>query len=292
MLDLLHAFARSPAGAVPVATAIAEVTAAARAVLDFERVALLCPEGDDALRVRVEAPQPTEAGAPGRFLRRNGSSQRLWSDLQQSGRLGDAAAALDPAFPIDREILAQGTRSMLRARLEGRAGWLGTLLFSHSRINAFDDEDEPTAAAFAGLVAMTLEHERLLADELRRQRRLAALDVVLPQLEDLQDLDDIAVTVSRLAKGIVDHDAAGVLVLHSGGGHIHGLMDGVHRLSTEATPEFIASQFRGLSASGSLRVRDLEVLDEAKRLVRQHLARRRPGLLERPRRPRGRRSAR
>ena len=52
-----------------------------------------------------------------------------------------------------------------------------------------------------------------------RKTRMAALDAVLPQLEALDDVDDIAVTVSRLARGIIDHDAVGVLVSHSEGGH-------------------------------------------------------------------------
>ena len=79
--------------------------------------------------------------------------------------------------------------------------------------------------------------------------------------------------VSGLAKGIVEHDAVGVLVAHSGGAHVHGLVDGTQRMSTEATPEFMDQQFRELLPTGFVRIRDIEVLDEAKRSVRQHLAR-------------------
>jgi transcriptional regulator with GAF, ATPase, and Fis domain len=136
------------------------------------------------------------------------------------------------------------------------------------------DAGEAASRSAAGevLAQLAVELERWAALERAERRRHERLAAVLPELDALRDLDDIAVTVSRLVREFVQHDAAGVLVLHSGGGHVHGLLDGRQRLSTEASPDFIDSQFRALASRDALRVRDLEVIDEASLIVRQHLA--------------------
>ncbi len=70
----------------------------------------------------------------------------------------------------------------------------------------------------------------------------------------------------------MNHDAVGVMVAHSGGGHVRGVVDGNRSLSSEATPEFMQAQFEPLLPGGSMLVVDLEILDEGRRLVRQHIA--------------------
>jgi len=251
----------------------------AQVVLAFERplaldgALLALPES--AGSVRSIAYRAGDAAGPTvtRGERRQ-YSERLWPSEGLEARLvRDAASELDPAHEADRRLLAAGARSLVRVPLPGERDAPGLLILWSRSSAGFDERGERSTAAVGSLVSMALQQERLLAEEARRHRRLAALEAALPQLEALDDIDEIAVTASRLAQGIVDHDALGVLVAHSGGGHVHGVVDGTRRMSMEATPEFMQSQFGTLRQTGSCRIRDIEVLDAARRLVRQHLAR-------------------
>jgi hypothetical protein len=80
--------------------------------------------------------------------------------------------------------------------------------------DAYESEDGLVASRIADQLALALAHQKLAEEELRKSR-LAALDAMLSQLETLNDIDDIAVAVSRMARGILDHDAVGVLVSHT-----------------------------------------------------------------------------
>ena len=164
LLAMVHAVASSLPAADSVHETVAAITDAAHALLDFEHVEILHAEGANGLRVRVPARGVAWMDEEGRLLRIADSSAGLWADLQETGAEGDAVRRLDPSFPLDREILDRGTRSMLRVRLDGCSRSFGTLSFSHSRVDAFDDRDERVAAAIAGLVTMALEHAGLLAD--------------------------------------------------------------------------------------------------------------------------------
>ncbi|HET6348051.1 MAG TPA: sigma 54-interacting transcriptional regulator, partial [Candidatus Krumholzibacteria bacterium] len=171
------------------------------------------------------------------------------------------------------KFLAQtGVHSVLRVPIRSSEGPIGGLAFLARAPDSYDEEDGLVASRLADQMALALAHQRLADAELRRSR-LTALDSVLPQLETLHDIDDIAVTISRLAKGFLPHDAAGVMVSHSSGGHIHGVVDGTNRMSMEVGPDFMQSQFAGMQDAGYFLMRDIEILDAARRLVRQHLIR-------------------
>jgi transcriptional regulator with GAF, ATPase, and Fis domain len=174
-----------------------------------------------------------------------------------------------------RFIRQAQVRSTMRVPIRLQDRPIGGIAFMSRAADAFDEEDGIVASRIADQLALALAHQELArhaVDQDRRERRSAALEAVLPRLGLLQDLDDIAVAVSSAANGILDHDAVGVMVIHSGGAHVHGIHDGVHRVSSDAPPEFVAHQFRDLMPGGSLRIRELELVDEARNLVRQRVA--------------------
>src|SRR5262249_51462507 len=154
----------------------------------------------------------------------------------------DAAAELDVAFPVDREVVERGVRSIMRIPLRGRERPLGWLAFSHSKPDTFGAEDQRTAVPIAGLVALAIEHERLHRGEVRGQSRWAALDAVLPQIEELADLDAMVSTISRLAKPILPHSSIAMSVLYAGGARTLGILPNGMRMVVEAPESFVKGQ--------------------------------------------------
>src|SRR5262249_861660 len=168
-------------------------------------------------------------------------------------------------------LVESGVRSLLRTPLRGRDGPLGLLAFSHSEPDAFNAADRDTAIPIAGLLALAIEHERLHREEVRRQSRMAALAAGLPQVEGPADLEGMVWTISRLAKPILPHDSIAISVLHDGGARVHGILPNGMRAITEASESFVRAQIQTLFASGYVRIRDVDVLDEAKCLIRLHI---------------------
>jgi transcriptional regulator with GAF, ATPase, and Fis domain len=271
LLAMLDTISRALAGRVTLPEAFAEITSAARDLLDFERIAVLRIERPGVLRVHAAA--HGVSWTEGREIRREECSARLWIEPLDAPRIRDTHAELDPAFSMDREVIDRGTRSILRVPLAGRGGPIGALAFSSPSADAFDEGDVRTASAIAGLVALALEHERLLDNEVRRRSRVAALDAILPQLDELHDLDRIASTLSRLTRGLLPHDAISVGILHEGGAHIHSITGEGQRVVIDAPKAFADAQIRSLGDAGYALVRDIVVLDPATRRVRFQFAR-------------------
>jgi len=172
-------------------------------------------------------------------------------------------------------IARAGIRSSLRVPIRAEARPIGGVAFLSRQPFAYDEEDGELAFRIADHLALALAFQRL-AEESRRSavaaERERQIESALPLLDSLDDLDEIAVTLSRSLRGLVEHDALAVVVRHSAGGHVRGLVNGLHRLSSEVASDFFADQYDGLAAAGSFRIRDLELIDENRRIVRQHLA--------------------
>jgi transcriptional regulator with GAF, ATPase, and Fis domain len=271
LLAMLHAISRSLSGTLSVGDAISEIARSARPLIDVDRMVVMRAEGEDQLRVHAAV-----QGAPpeGFLVPRTDCSPRLWN-FQDADRIDDTLRELDPAFAVDRGILARGTRSFLRVPLVGRAGPIGMLSFASDRPNVYGDSDHRAATAIAGLVALALEHERLLADEVRRRSRLALLDAVLPRLAAARDADEVAMGLGNLPDALLPHEIAIVAVFHSADERVHftAVVDGVERLNTDTERPIVEHQLQAMEPVGYLRVTEFEIRDEAKQVVRLHLAR-------------------
>jgi len=267
---MLHAVSRSLSGAISLPDAIAEITSAARDLIDFERIAVLRIEDADTLR--VHAAMHGVAWTEGRLLRRKECSGRLWIGPTAPDRVRDTGTELDPSFPMDREIIERGTRSILRIPLVGRTGPIGMLAFSSPHADAFDEEDVNSGTAIAGLVAMALESERLFGEEVRRRSRRAALDLVLPRVAAARDLDEIAMVLAGTAAGLLPHEITGIVVLHSdeSRAHFHVVVDGQQRINADLPRAVIQDQIDALPPSGAMRIQRFETIDPENRRVLFH----------------------
>jgi transcriptional regulator with GAF, ATPase, and Fis domain len=172
-------------------------------------------------------------------------------------------------------VARTGIRSSIRVPIRARERPIGGVAFMSKQPFAYAEEEGELASRIADHLALAFAFQRL-AEESRnaalaaeRERRIAS---ELERLDALETLDDIALALSRALRGLVDHDAVGVAVRHSGGGHLHRLIDGIHRVSSEVAPDFFEERMEHVFHDGSLRIRDLEIVDAERRIVRQHLA--------------------
>jgi transcriptional regulator with GAF, ATPase, and Fis domain len=266
LLTMLEAISRSLSGALSVPDAITEITAEAHDLIPFERIAVLTPEAGG---LRVHAAAHGIVWSEGRLMERPDCSPRLWPEPMHALRIARADRELDPAYKWDREIIANGTRSILGVPLESRDGPIGMLGFSTPEPDAFDEEHERTASAIAGLVAIALEHERLFRGEVARRSRLAALDAVLPRLAEATDVEAIAAVLGELRTGLLPHDALMIGVIHSAD------RARLHRVSADGSIDPIdvpvtalQRQFELDGPAGYVVVRDIEILDERERRLR------------------------
>ncbi|MEZ5312355.1 MAG: GAF domain-containing protein [Thermoanaerobaculia bacterium] len=200
------------------------------------------------------------------------------NDLRVRKTARDQAPEYDLIHPGEQWVgfvARAGIRSSLRVPIRSHDRPIGGVAFLSRRPFAYDDEDGALAFRIADHLALALAFGQL-AEESRRVAVLAErerqLEAALPALDSLETLDDIAFALSQAIKPLVDHDALGVVVRHSDGGHLRRLIDGVHRQSSEVAPDFFDDQYQGLVSTGSFRIRDLEIVDVDRRIVRQELA--------------------
>ncbi|MCM2268828.1 MAG: sigma 54-interacting transcriptional regulator [Thermoanaerobaculia bacterium] len=172
-------------------------------------------------------------------------------------------------------IRRAGIRSSLRVPIRSQERPIGGVAFLSRQPFAYDDEDGELAFRIADHLALAIAFQRL-AEESRHaavvQERERQVEAALPLLDSLERLDDIAFTLSRSLHGLVEHDALGVAVRYSDGGRVHGVVDGDRRVTSEVGGDFFDEQARDFATAGSVRLRDLEIVDEQRRRVRQFLA--------------------
>jgi transcriptional regulator with GAF, ATPase, and Fis domain len=172
-------------------------------------------------------------------------------------------------------VAKAGIRSTIRVPIRSRERPIGGVAFLSKQAFAYTEEEGAIASRIADHLALAFAFQQL-AEEARssaiaaeRERRI---DSQLDLFDSLETLDDIALALSRSLRGLVDCDSVGVAVRHSGGGHIHRLVDGIHRTSSEVASDFFEERMEHFFHDGSLRLRDLEIVDEERRIVRQYVA--------------------
>ena len=121
-------------------------------------------------------------------------------------RYNDAATELDPRFPMDREILESGVRSMLCASLMSGKRLSGKVWFTASQPGVFSEGHERAAQSIADILSLSLEHERLFRLDAERRRRLDAIDSLLPAMARTLDVRGTFDQVSAIAQPVLPHD--------------------------------------------------------------------------------------
>jgi transcriptional regulator with GAF, ATPase, and Fis domain len=125
-------------------------------------------------------------------------------------RIDDAVLELDPTFPGDARILAEGVRSTLWEPFRTGDSFVGGVWLSASRPHAFTDEHQEILRPIAALLGAAVEHWRLWDTDRRRQLRLERVEEVLSALPASLDVKEVIQRLSDETKAVLPHD---VLVL-------------------------------------------------------------------------------
>ena len=121
-------------------------------------------------------------------------------------RIDDAAAELDPAFPLDARILSTGARSILWEPFYSGKAFNGGVVLSAARPGAFGDADQENLKPIAALLGSAVEHWRIWDAERRRRERLDRLETLLGDLAGSLDVREVFGRVSESVQPVLPHD--------------------------------------------------------------------------------------
>ncbi len=188
------------------------VAASIREVIPFENMGVVRLIGDDHAVVHATTvwmdegfeaachePTPLTAWSP-----------RIRPTLEPLPCVKDAPEELDPAFPVDADILAAGVRSSIWQPFSSREGFHGGVWLASDRPHAFRDEHQEVLEPIAALLGAAVEHWRLWDAERRRRERLDRLETLVGALAESLDVREVFERTSEAVKPVLDHD---VLVL-------------------------------------------------------------------------------
>ena len=127
--------------------------------------------------------------------------------------LEDAPKVLDPAFKLDRRLLEQGYRSILRLPLWRGEELTGAMVLVSFEPGRFNTEHARKLALVAELVSLALAHEKLASRWRDRRQRRDALERLVPALTDTLDVRSAFEQIARIAEAIVPNDFLGLALL-------------------------------------------------------------------------------
>ncbi len=133
-------------------------------------------------------------------------SPRLRPRREPIPRIDDAAAELDPAFPVDAAILQAGVRSALWEPFRSADSFTGGVWLSAREPRAFTDEHQKVLAPIAALLGSAVEHWRIWDRERRRRERLEQLEAVLATLAASLDVRAVFEGISAAVQAVLPHD--------------------------------------------------------------------------------------
>ncbi len=182
-----------------------QVADAAAAILPFDTMGVCRAERPDALRLYAIAGDTSQCDEDSDLVRFEDFSPAMRPAAGVGHCIADATAALDPAFPMDRDILESGVQSLLCAPLMSGTQLVGEVWFTSARAGAFHGRHEIAARAIADILSLSLEHERLWNLDAARRRRLDAIDKLLPAMAGSLDVRDIFHRVSEIVQPVLAH---------------------------------------------------------------------------------------
>jgi transcriptional regulator with GAF, ATPase, and Fis domain len=121
-------------------------------------------------------------------------------------RVDDARLELDPAFPVDANILNSGVRSAMWEPFRSADAFRGGVWLAADRPNAFTDEHQQILAPLAALLGSAVEHWRIWDLERRRQQRLDRLEGLLGTLAESLDVRQVFERISAGVQEVLPHD--------------------------------------------------------------------------------------
>jgi Nif-specific regulatory protein len=203
--EAVSRIARIVSGSLELRDVFTQVADAAGEVLPFETMGVCRLEGPNLLRRYATAGGATEEHDVRCAARVEDFSPVMRPHAGRVQRFEDAPRELDPAYPLDREILEAGVRSMICGPLMSGGRVDGEVWFTSSKAGAFQARHERVVGAIADILSLSLEHERLFNLDAARRRRLDAVDTLLPTLAGTLDLRGIFNRVSEIVQPVLPH---------------------------------------------------------------------------------------
>ncbi|HEY7512010.1 MAG TPA: sigma 54-interacting transcriptional regulator [Vicinamibacteria bacterium] len=203
----LCAVARAIADSLELKDVWDRVAEACRTVVPFDGMGVSRLQPDGRVRALAATGVPAAATLVDRFFDRRAFSPRLWPDADDYLVLiHDAPRELDPAFGVDRDVLARGYRSAMRLPLGRGQGRAGSLILTSTTPGRFTEAHGRALEVVADMVALALAHEKLAARRRERRRRRDALERLIPTLTGTLDVRAVFDQVAQIAQQIIPHD--------------------------------------------------------------------------------------
>jgi transcriptional regulator with GAF, ATPase, and Fis domain len=123
--------------------------------------------------------------------------------------LEDAERELDPAFPMDADLLAWGIRSALWEPFRMAEGFSGGVWLCSYAPYAFTAEHQELLRPIAAILGSAVEHWRIWDTERRRRERLDRLDqleTLLGALAETLDVREVFAELSAAVQPVLPHD--------------------------------------------------------------------------------------
>ena len=121
-------------------------------------------------------------------------------------RVDDTLLELDPAFPVDGNIVAGGVRSTMWESFRSREAFSGGVWLAADRPHAFTAEHQDLLRPIAALLGSAVEHWRLWDAERRRRERLDRLETLVGTLAESLDVREVFQRISDAAQPLLPHD--------------------------------------------------------------------------------------
>ena len=137
-------------------------------------------------------------------------SPRIRPGAETVVRVDDAAAELDPTFPVDAKILENGGRSLMWEPFRHAGGFAGGVWVCARRPGAFTDEHQRFLVPIAAVLGSAVEHWRMWDTERHRRRRLNDLESLLTALQETLDVREIFQTLSSAVQPVLPHTFLGL----------------------------------------------------------------------------------
>jgi transcriptional regulator with GAF, ATPase, and Fis domain len=120
-------------------------------------------------------------------------------------RIDDAAVELDPAFPVDANIVSRGVRSILWEPFRSGETFTGGVALSSFQPRAFTEEHQEHLRPIAAILGSAVEHWRIWDAERRRRERLDQLEAVLGDFADFLDVREVWGRISESLQPVLPH---------------------------------------------------------------------------------------
>ncbi len=121
-------------------------------------------------------------------------------------RIDDAGSELDPAFPMDAELLKGGVGSAMWEPFRCGNSFVGGVWVCSKTTHAFGDEHQEALKPIAALLGSAVEHWQIWNAERRRRERLDTLEVALGALAESLDVREVFERLSNGIRTVLPHD--------------------------------------------------------------------------------------